>query len=98
MVSNLINDVNAIVHALLSLISLVLLSHLSLPSHRSTPSHRSPPVHKYLDSDNSGTHDDCVTNNIDTFQALVDFLKQNGNRQALLSESGGGNTDSCKQL
>ena len=55
-------------------------------------------VHKYLDSDNSGTHDDCVTNNIDTFQALVDFLKQNGNRQALLSESGGGNTDSCKQL
>ncbi|KAL1737745.1 glycoside hydrolase superfamily, partial [Schizophyllum fasciatum] len=54
-------------------------------------------VHKYLDSDNSGTHTECVTNNIDVFQALVDFLKQNGNRQALLSESGGGNTASCEQ-
>ena len=86
MVSNLINNVNAIFHGLPFPLVHGLLSYLP------------PPVHKYLDSDNSGTHDDCVTNNIDTFQALVDFLKQNGNRQALLSESGGGNTDSCKQL
>ena len=96
MVSNLINNVNAIVHGLLSLISLV--SPFSPVSSLFPVSLSSPSVHKYLDSDNSGTHDDCVTNNIDTFQALVDFLKQNGNRQALLSESGGGNTDSCKQL
>jgi endoglucanase len=51
-------------------------------------------VHKYLDSDNSGTHDDCVTDNLSTFQTLVNWLKQN-NRQALLSETGGGHTQSC---
>jgi endoglucanase len=51
-------------------------------------------VHKYLDSDNSGTHDDCVTDNLSTFQILVNWLKQN-NRQALLSETGGGHTQSC---
>lgn len=28
-------------------------------------------------------------------QTLVNFLKANGNRQALLSETGGGNTASC---
>lgn len=55
-------------------------------------------VHKYLDEDNSGTHAECVTNNVDVFQTLVDFLVANGNRQALLSESGGGNTESCEQL
>ncbi|KAK7059150.1 Manganese dependent endoglucanase Eg5A [Paramarasmius palmivorus] len=54
-------------------------------------------VHKYLDSDNSGTHADCVTSNIEVFQNLVDFLKANGNRQAILSETGGGNTESCEQ-
>lgn len=51
-------------------------------------------VHKYLDSDNSGTHDDCVTDNTQVFQTLVNWLKQN-NRQALLSETGGGHTQSC---
>ncbi|KAK3378706.1 glycoside hydrolase family 5 protein [Lasiosphaeria ovina] len=54
-------------------------------------------VHKYLDSDNSGTHTECVTDNIsDTFQPLATWLKAN-NRKALLSETGGGNTDSCKK-
>ncbi|KAF9015554.1 endoglucanase [Cyathus striatus] len=52
-------------------------------------------VHKYLDSDNSGTHADCVTSNVDVLQTLVNFLKANGNRQAILSETGGGNTSSC---
>ncbi|KAL0951442.1 hypothetical protein HGRIS_008131 [Hohenbuehelia grisea] len=52
-------------------------------------------VHKYLDSDNSGTHADCSTNNVQVFQTLVNYLKSNGNRQALLSETGGGNTSSC---
>ncbi|KZS87205.1 cellulase-domain-containing protein [Sistotremastrum niveocremeum HHB9708] len=52
-------------------------------------------VHKYLDSDNSGTHADCVTDNVSVFQTLVAWLKQN-NRQALLSETGGGNTASCE--
>ncbi|KAK6529162.1 Endoglucanase EG-II [Orbilia ellipsospora] len=52
-------------------------------------------VHKYLDSDNSGTHTDCVTNNIsNAFQPLATWLRSVG-RQAFLSETGGGNTDSC---
>src|SRR5688572_14541132 len=52
-------------------------------------------VHKYLDSDNSGTTTTCVRNNIDdAFAPLANWLRQNG-RQAVLTESGGGNTDSC---
>ncbi|KAF3916658.1 Endoglucanase [Dactylellina cionopaga] len=52
-------------------------------------------VHKYLDSDNSGTHVECVTNNIDAaFQPLATWLRSVG-RQAFLSETGGGNVDSC---
>ena len=53
-------------------------------------------VHKYLDSDNSGTHAECVTNNIDSaFEPLAESLRQIG-RQALLSETGGGNVASCE--
>ncbi|KAK7680569.1 Manganese dependent endoglucanase Eg5A [Cerrena zonata] len=55
-------------------------------------------VHKYLDSDNSGTHADCVTDNVQVLQTLVTFLKANGNRQAILSETGGGNTASCESM
>ncbi|KAL7940191.1 carbohydrate-binding module family 1 [Trichoderma barbatum] len=54
-------------------------------------------LHKYLDSDNSGTHADCVTNNInDAFSPVATWLRQN-NRQAILTETGGGNTQSCLQ-
>ncbi|KAI1789786.1 glycoside hydrolase superfamily [Ganoderma leucocontextum] len=55
-------------------------------------------VHKYLDSDNSGTHPDCTTDNVDVLTTLVSFLQSNGNRQAILSETGGGNTASCETL
>ncbi|KAL8890489.1 MAG: hypothetical protein Q9215_002350 [Flavoplaca cf. flavocitrina] len=52
-------------------------------------------VHKYLDEDNSGTHLDCVSNNIDAFEDLTKFLKDN-KRQAILAETGGGpSTKSC---
>ncbi|KOS23166.1 Endoglucanase EG-II [Escovopsis weberi] len=51
-------------------------------------------VHKYLDSDNSGTNPECTTNNIDTFQALATWLRAN-KRQAILTETGGGSTQSC---
>lgn len=55
-------------------------------------------VHKYLDEDNSGTHTECVKDNIDdTFQPLVDFLKQE-DRLAMLTETGGGNVDSCSKF
>ena len=53
-------------------------------------------VHKYLDSDNSGTHAECVTNNIDdAFSPLATWLRSNG-RQALNTETGGGNVASCE--
>ncbi|KAG8973465.1 Endoglucanase EG-II [Tulasnella sp. 425] len=52
-------------------------------------------VHKYLDSDNSGTHAECVTDNIQSsFLPLSQWLRCNG-RQAFLSETGGGNVQSC---
>jgi endoglucanase len=52
-------------------------------------------VHKYLDSDNSGTHTECVTDNVsDAFSPLATWLRTN-NRQALNTETGGGNTASC---
>ncbi|KUJ18200.1 cellulase-domain-containing protein [Mollisia scopiformis] len=53
-------------------------------------------VHKYLDSDNSGTHIDCVDSDISTaFAPLAQWLRCNG-RQALLSEIGGGSVASCE--
>lgn len=52
-------------------------------------------VHKYCDVDNSGSHAECVTNNIDTaFAPLATSLRAIG-RQAMLTETGGGNTASC---
>ncbi|KAH6649055.1 endoglucanase II [Truncatella angustata] len=52
-------------------------------------------MHKYLDSDNSGSHVECVTDNIDaTFAPLATWLRTN-RRQAFLSETGGGNVASC---
>ncbi|KAG8942188.1 Endoglucanase EG-II, partial [Tulasnella sp. 408] len=52
-------------------------------------------VHKYLDSDNSGTHVECTTDNIQSsFLPLAQWLRCNG-RQAFLSETGGGNVQSC---
>ncbi|KAL1623754.1 Endoglucanase EG-II [Diplodia seriata] len=55
-------------------------------------------VHKYSDSDNSGTHTECTTNNIDdAFSPLADWLRSN-KRLAINTESGGGNTDSCEKL
>lgn len=54
-------------------------------------------VHKYLDSDNSGTHTECVKDNIDNaFKPLADWLRTN-KRQAMLTETGGGNTASCQK-
>jgi len=53
-------------------------------------------VHKYLDSDNSGTHAECVTNNIaDAFEPLASWLR-GVNRTALNTETGGGNVASCE--
>lgn len=52
-------------------------------------------VHKYLDSDSSGNNAECVTNGIEeAWDPLATWLRANG-RQALNSETGGGNVDSC---
>jgi endoglucanase len=54
-------------------------------------------IPEYLDSDNSGTHTECVTDNISTaFSPLADWLRTN-KRQAINSETGGGNTASCQK-
>ncbi|KAG4435874.1 Endoglucanase EG-II [Cadophora sp. M221] len=54
-------------------------------------------VHKYLDNDNSGTHSECVTDNVSgAFQPLATWLRAN-KRQAMLTETGGGNVASCTQ-
>ena len=43
---------------------------------------------EYLDQDNSGTHTECVTDNVaDAFQPLATWLQEN-KRQAIVSESG----------
>ena len=60
-------------------------------------------VHQYLDSDNSGTHATCTHNNVAAFQTLGDSLRTNS-RKAILTETGGGATDSscltmvCQEL
>lgn len=44
-------------------------------------------IHKYLDIDNSGTHSECVTDNVGNFTIVAEFLREKG-RQGLISESG----------
>ena len=55
-------------------------------------------MHKYLDSDNSGTDAECVTDAVkDAFSPLASYLRA-ASRQAILSEIGGGsNTSSCSE-
>jgi len=59
-------------------------------------------VHQYLDSDGSGQHSECTTSSVSDsntaggvgLQSLATWLARNG-RQAILTETGGGNTASC---
>lgn len=52
-------------------------------------------VHQYYDSNSSGTQPECVTDHIsDAYAPLATYLRKN-KRQAMLSETGGGNTQSC---
>ena len=55
-------------------------------------------VHQYLDNDNSGTHDACVNNNLDVFTKVTSILAQNGNRKAIVTETGGANNNNCAGL
>lgn len=51
-------------------------------------------VHKYLDTDNSGSHVECVRDNCEAFNSLATWLRSVG-RKAILTETGGGNVQSC---
>lgn len=53
-------------------------------------------VHQYSDSDGSGTSSTCVSSasNIAGFTKLATWLRSN-NRQAMLTEAGGSNDQSC---
>ncbi|KAI1879417.1 hypothetical protein JX265_002371 [Neoarthrinium moseri] len=51
-------------------------------------------IHKYLDEDNSGTHAECVTDNVAAFTEVAQFLRDSG-RQGLISESGASSASSC---
>ena len=53
-------------------------------------------MHEYLDVDSSGGHAECVTAQTDNLGYQAAYLRSSG-RQALLTETGGGNTDSCVQ-
>lgn len=53
--------------------------------------------HKYLDSDNSGTHAECVTDNVQSAFAPLAAALRSIKRQAILSETGGGNVASCEK-
>ena len=54
-------------------------------------------IHKYLDIDNSGTHAECVTDNIGNFSIVADFLRAN-KRLGLVSETGASSDPSVSLL
>ncbi|KAG5927753.1 hypothetical protein E4U42_001840 [Claviceps africana] len=51
-------------------------------------------LHKYLDTDNSGSHAECVTNNTAAFQTISDWLRTN-KRVGIISETGASMAPSC---
>lgn len=53
-------------------------------------------MHQYLDYDTSGGNPECVTDQTANLGYQADYLRSVG-RQAFLTETGGGNTDSCVQ-
>lgn len=52
-------------------------------------------LHKYLDSDGSGSHAECVDDFITSaFEPVAEWLRCKG-RKAFITETGGGNVASC---
>lgn len=51
-------------------------------------------IHKYLDVDNSGTHAECVTDNVAALAGVADFLRRAG-RKGLVSETGASSDATC---
>lgn len=53
-------------------------------------------VHKYLDINNSGTHAECTTDNVEAFEQLASWLRKN-KRQCIVSESGASLDDTVSE-
>ncbi|TQS33915.1 hypothetical protein Golomagni_05725 [Golovinomyces magnicellulatus] len=51
-------------------------------------------LHQYLDINNSGTHEECTTDNVDGYKIVGDWLRKN-KRTAIVSESGASMDPSC---
>ncbi|ODN86830.1 hypothetical protein L198_07193 [Cryptococcus wingfieldii CBS 7118] len=66
------------------------------PSHGSDKSLLLIDAHIYLDSTSAGTGTECTRDGTDDLKLLATWLSANG-RKAIISETGGGNTDSCKK-
>jgi endoglucanase len=43
--------------------------------------------HKYLDENNSGTHETCTTDNVEAYGRMAEWLREH-DRKAIISESG----------
>ncbi|KAK8844834.1 hypothetical protein IAR55_006684 [Kwoniella newhampshirensis] len=52
-------------------------------------------AHKYLDGNGSGTDSECSNNGVSSATSFANWLRTNG-RKAIISETGGGNTASCR--
>lgn len=53
-------------------------------------------IHKYLDINNSGTHSECTTDNVEAFETIGNWLRKN-KRKAMISESGASLDESCME-
>ncbi|POR34316.1 Endoglucanase EG-II [Tolypocladium paradoxum] len=53
-------------------------------------------LHKYLDINNSGTHAECTTDNVEGFRTIATWLRKN-NRTAMISESGASMDNTCME-
>ncbi|KAJ6444950.1 glycoside hydrolase family 5 [Purpureocillium lavendulum] len=51
-------------------------------------------LHKYLDINNSGTHVECTTDNVEGFKTIATWLRKN-KRQAMVSETGASMDPTC---
>ncbi|CAH7676880.1 cellulase 3D [Phakopsora pachyrhizi] len=54
-------------------------------------------AHRYFDSDNSGTHEECVADHVEEVNSVLGILKAD-NRQVLIAEFGSSSSQSCLDL
>ncbi|KFA46927.1 hypothetical protein S40293_03590 [Stachybotrys chartarum IBT 40293] len=54
-------------------------------------------LHKYLDENNSGTHEECTTDNVEAFRNMAEWLREH-DRKAIISESGASMDPTCFEM